>query len=159
MTHVAFTGHRGLPDDVVPLVDHALRAALECFDAGGLVGTTSLADGADTLFARAVLDAGGSLTAVIPAADYRDAVRADHRPVLDDLLARAATVITLDHPESTGESHMAAAHRMLDDADELVAVWDGEPARGYGGTADVVAEARRRAMPVTVVWPAGARRD
>ncbi|WP_198036875.1 hypothetical protein [Nocardia sp. BMG51109] len=48
---------------------------------------------------------------------------------------------------------------MLDDADELFAVWDGKPARGYGGTADVVAVARQRGMPVTVIWPDGAQRD
>jgi hypothetical protein len=54
---------------------------------------------------------------------------------------------------------MAASERMLDLADQLVAVWDGLPARGYGGTADVVAAARRRGMPVVVVWPPGARRD
>jgi hypothetical protein len=32
-------------------------------------------------------------------------------------------------------------------------------ARSYGGTADVVAYATERAIPVTRVWPAGARRD
>jgi hypothetical protein len=30
---------------------------------------------------------------------------------------------------------------MLDQAGRTFAVWDGKPARGYGGTADVVAEA------------------
>jgi hypothetical protein len=48
---------------------------------------------------------------------------------------------------------------MLADADELLAVWDGQPARGYGGTADVVEAARYKGIPVTVVWPAGAKRD
>ncbi|MDX3103586.1 hypothetical protein [Nonomuraea angiospora] len=54
---------------------------------------------------------------------------------------------------------MTASARMLDDAEVLFAVWDGQPARGYGGTADVVAEARRLEVPVRVIWPAGARRD
>jgi hypothetical protein len=48
---------------------------------------------------------------------------------------------------------------MVDGADELYAVWDGKPARAYGGTADVVAYARERATPVRVIWPEGARRD
>ncbi|MFF4619567.1 hypothetical protein [Nonomuraea jabiensis] len=51
------------------------------------------------------------------------------------------------------------AASILEDADLLFAVWDGQPARGYGGTADVVAEARRRGVPVRVIWPEGARRD
>jgi hypothetical protein len=48
---------------------------------------------------------------------------------------------------------------MVDHADELYAVWDGQPARGYGGTADVVAYARQRSIPVRVIWPDGAERD
>ncbi len=44
-------------------------------------------------------------------------------------------------------------------ADELWALWDGKPARAYGGTADVVAYARDRGVPVRVIWPDGARRD
>ncbi|MEZ7132937.1 hypothetical protein ACBR40_47040 [Nonomuraea sp. AD125B] len=54
---------------------------------------------------------------------------------------------------------MTASARMLDDADVLFVVWDGQPARGYGGTADVAVEARRREVPVRVFWPDGARRD
>ena len=54
---------------------------------------------------------------------------------------------------------MAASETMLDRAEQLLAVWDGQPARGYGGTADVVAHARRGGLPVVVVWPPGAHRD
>lgn len=38
-------------------------------------------------------------------------------------------------------------------ADLLVALWDGEPPRGRGGTADVVAEARRSGVPVIRIDP------
>jgi hypothetical protein len=54
---------------------------------------------------------------------------------------------------------MEASSVMLARANRLFAVWDGQPARGYGGTADVVAEACRRGVPVTVIWPEGASRD
>ena len=54
---------------------------------------------------------------------------------------------------------MVASELMIDTADELYAVWDGEPARGYGGTADVVAYARGCGKPVSVFWPDGAQRD
>ena len=53
---------------------------------------------------------------------------------------------------------MAASKLMVDEADELYAVWDGKPARGYGRTADVVAYARDRGTPVRVIWPDGAER-
>ena len=51
---------------------------------------------------------------------------------------------------------MEASNAMLSRADRLFAVWDGKPARGYGGTADVVDEARKRGIPVTIIWPEGA---
>ena len=54
---------------------------------------------------------------------------------------------------------MDASVEMLKDADLLIAVWDGLPARGLGGTADVVAYARDHGIPVSVIWPEGARRD
>lgn len=84
---------------------------------------------------------------------------AEHHPIYDELLSRASRVIELGHVESDSDAHMDASLRMLDEADELLAVWDGKPARGYGGTADVVAAARKHGMPVTVIWPDGAERD
>jgi hypothetical protein len=43
--------------------------------------------------------------------------------------------------------------------DEVIAVWDGQPARGYGGTADVVSYAESNGVPVRIVWPEEASRD
>lgn len=77
----------------------------------------------------------------------------------DRILSAARKVHRMDFTESDSEAHMAASAYMVDQADELWAVWDGEPARGYGGTADVVAYARERHIPVRVIWPDGARRD
>ncbi|MEU0852923.1 hypothetical protein ABZ387_33975 [Streptomyces flaveolus] len=37
--------------------------------------------------------------------------------------------------------------------DELLAVWEGKPARGYCGTADVVAYPTRQGIPVRIVGP------
>ncbi|MEU3751728.1 hypothetical protein AB0H17_03020 [Streptomyces olivoreticuli] len=36
---------------------------------------------------------------------------------------------------------------------------NGQPSRGYGGTADVVAHAIRTGVPVRVLWPDNASRD
>ncbi|MGH3585569.1 MAG: hypothetical protein ACRDQ0_04530 [Pseudonocardia sp.] len=40
----------------------------------------------------------------------------------------------------------------------LLAVWDGAPPTGSGGTAEAVAYAREQGVAVVVVWPAGVRR-
>jgi hypothetical protein len=157
MTRIAITGHRGLPDPTRALVDAALRAELRRHGEP-LVGVSCLADGADALFAQAVLDEGGSLVAVIPAQRYRERLPADYHPTFDSLLEQASEVVTMDYDRPGREAYMAASVRMVDGADRLVAVWDGRPAVGRGGTADVVDHARDHGVPVTVIWPDGCQR-
>jgi hypothetical protein len=158
MHRIAISGHRGLPGPTARLVDEAIRAAL-AERVPDVTGISCIADGADQIFARAVTDLGGTLEAVIPAAEYREGLPADSQPGYDDLLAQASSVHRLPFTTSTSESHMAASELMVDIADELYAVWDGQPARAYGGTADVVAYAREHGTPVRVIWPQGAQRD
>jgi hypothetical protein len=156
---IAITGHRGLPAETERLVDRAIREQLAAYAGRDLTGVSNLADGADQLFAQAVLDAGGQLEVIIPAARYRDDLPESAHATYDALLSQASSVHRLDRIESTEDAHMEASTAMLDRAEHLFAVWDGRPARGYGGTADVVAEARNRGIPVTVIWPEGASRD
>lgn len=156
---IAITGHRELPADTEHLVDQAIRQQLATYPGRDVVGVSNLADGADQLFAQAVLDAGGQLEAIIPAARYRDGLPESAHAAYDALLSRASSVHRLNRIESNEDAHMEASRAMLDRAEHLFAVWDGKPARGYGGTADVVAEAPDRGIPVTVIWPEGASRD
>jgi hypothetical protein len=156
---IAITGHRELPAETGRLVDRAIREQLAAYPGRDVVGVSNLADGADQLFAQAVLDAGGQLEVIIPAARYKDGLPESAHATYDTLLSQASSVHRLDRIESTEEAHMEASNAMLDRADRLFAVWDGKPARGYGGTADVVAEARTRGILVTVIWPEGANRD
>jgi hypothetical protein len=155
---VAGAGHRNLPPATAELVRAAIRAELSPV-APEVVGISFLADGADTIFARTVLDVGGTIEAVVPAARYREGLPTDHQPVYDELLDRAVTVHRRDAIWSTPEAHMEASKFMIGLSDELLAVWDGQPARGYGGTADIVAYARSLGVPVRLIWPAGSRRS
>jgi hypothetical protein len=158
MPRVAVSGHRNLPAGTMHLVDKAIREVLAGSPAA-VTGLTCLADGADQIFGQAVLDLGGSIEVVLTAEKYRDCLPAHARANYDRLLAKAVDVHRLPFTEPTPEAHMAASKLMINEADELYAVWDGQPARGYGGTADVVVYARERGVPVQVIWPAGAMRD
>jgi hypothetical protein len=158
MTVIGISGHRELSPHVERLVTAALQEMVAQHADDELVGVSALAEGADSLFAQAVLDAGGSLVAVVPARSYRAALPESHRPVFDALLARAVRVIALDHGDTTDAAYMDGGLRVLDESDLLVAVWDGQPARGLGGTAQVVDAAEERHLPVTVIWPPGATR-
>ena len=158
MTRVAVSGHRGLPDATERLVYQALREAL-AQHSPELVGLSCIADGADQLFAQAIIDLGGQLEVVVPATKYREALPPECWRTYDLLFSKASQVHKLDYTESTSEAHQAASEYMVDNADVLVAVWDGLPARAYGGTADVVSYARSSSKPVEVIWPSGATRD
>ncbi|MGV9338352.1 hypothetical protein [Streptomyces sp. NPDC003688] len=155
---IGITGHRGLDADVEAQVRALLAAQVEGYDPAELVGVSCIADGPDAWFAEAVLARGGRLEVVVPAAEYRAGLPGRHHPVYDHLLARAADVHHTGLAESTSEAHQAGSEILVGLVDELIAVWDGKPARGYGGTADVVAYAERTGVPVRVLWPEGAVR-
>ncbi|MEV5413808.1 hypothetical protein AB0K60_33895 [Thermopolyspora sp. NPDC052614] len=159
MVRIGVTGHMDLTADTAELVSQALRSRLREVD-GGVVGVSCVARGADSLFAEAVLDVGGSLEVVLPSRDYRASkVKADHVEQFDALVAKADRVRVMDFDHAGREAYVAANEAVLSSIDELVAVWDGQPSAGAGGTADVVEEARSRGLPVLVIWPEGAARE
>lgn len=159
MPRVAITGHRNLYDGTADRIRTELRNRLAALTAvGPVTGVSCLADGADAMFAEETLAVGGALVAVVPAVEYRDGLPSEHWPTYDRLLAAASDVIRLDHTASTEQSHMDASVTMLDGADHLIAVWDGRPAAGFGGTADVVDYANEHGITVDIVWPDGAKR-
>lgn len=160
VTTLAVTGHMDLTDASVSLVRDALQDLLAGYGGPDLVGVSCIAAGSDSLFAEAVLAAGGRLVAVIPSQDYRQTkVRPQHAPLFDKLIEAADEVLTMPFETAGREAYEAANHVLLDRADRLIAVWNGQPPGGKGGgTADVVVDARAAGIPVDVVWPEGAER-
>ncbi|TXC96889.1 hypothetical protein [Streptomyces sp. ISID311] len=160
MTTIAVTGHMDLTADSVPLVRAALDELLKPYARGELIGVSCIAAGSDSLFAEAVLAVGGRLVVVLPSQDYRQAkVKPHHAETFDRLVGAADEVFVLPHATANRQAYESANRALLERADRLVAVWNGEPPSGKGGgTADVVAEARATGLPVDVVWPVGAAR-
>jgi hypothetical protein len=157
MTRVGVTGHRDLCAVTRRLVTAAIAAELAGYPR--LHGISSLAEGADQIFADQVLRARGALTAVIPSTGYGEAFETSAgRAVYRQLRARATEVIELPFPGPSEEAYWEAGRRIVCLSDVLLAVWDGGPSGGMGGTADVVAFAGERGVPTTVLWPAGSRR-
>jgi hypothetical protein len=147
-----------LTAESVPLVYKAIADVLDPYAGNELTGVSCIARGADSIFAQAVLDAGGALEVLLPAANYREAkVKPDHAAQFDDLLRRATVVRVMPFAEANREAYEAANEAMLSSCDGLCAVWDGQGAVDRGGTAAVVEQARSRGLPVEVIWPAGAQ--
>ncbi|TQF07424.1 hypothetical protein E6W39_18025 [Kitasatospora acidiphila] len=155
---MGITGHRGLSAYVERQVRQLLHEALRNEDPAELTGVSCIADGPDAWFAEAVLRCGGRLEVVIPAEEYREGLPEWHHPTYDELLRRAAEVHRTGMVASDEAAHMTGSEILVGLSDRLLAVWDGLPPRGYGGTADVVAYAERVGVPVQVLWPCGATR-
>ncbi|GAA1314659.1 hypothetical protein OHU11_33745 [Streptomyces sp. NBC_00257] len=158
MKRIGVTGHRTIPQEAHAHVLSGLRAAL-CGLEGSLEALSSLAVGADQIFADLALACGADLTVVIPSGDYEscfeDAAELARYRALKD---RAAREVRLGYPHSTDEAYYAAGAYIADHCDRLLAVWDGRPARGLGGTGDIVTYARSLGRPVTVIWREGVER-
>jgi hypothetical protein len=111
------------------------------------------------MFAEAVLALGGLLHVVLPSRNYEQSFEdSAQRRRFQDLLARAATRETLDFDAPSDAAYLAAGKHVVELSDELVAVWDRKPARGVGGTGDIVAYARARNVPITIIWQEGVER-
>lgn len=160
MTSIGVTGHRVLHDleGLTEEIDTALTK-IGAAHAAPFVVHSALAEGADRLVVRRACDLlAASVTAVLPLpqADYMADFLEDHSKAdFLDLLARAATVVELPAAPTRTAAYEAAGRHILDHSDLLIAVWDGRPPHGQGGTGQIVAEAQQRQIPV--FWIRGVR--
>lgn len=155
---IGVTGHRFLSDAqlVARQIDECLQHLTPGVRAGErrLLAVSSLAEGADRLLAQAVLARpGGALEAALPLPpeDYlRDFATVASREEFASLLLRARAVIVLPPAPTRDEAYARAGRYVVAHCDMLLAIWDGRPARGPGGTAETVDHARRTGRPL--VW-------
>ena len=168
---VGITGHRTLDPAVEPALAAAVGGVLARMRAdvgriaeqqrgrfadepSRLTMVSGLAAGADQIAAETALAQGYRLVALLPFDQdhYATTMAPAERARMASLVARADHVWT----PPAGSVSGAAAYVLAGDVtvagcDLLIAVWDGEPERGPGGTAAVVAEAVRRGVPVVHV--------
>ena len=154
-THrVGISGHQGLTPEVLTYITREIRDRLAAIS--HVIGISSLAEGADQRFAECVLAVGGSLEVIVPAKDYRSTFTdAAARTQYENLLRLATDVTTLSFSVPSEEAFLAAGKAIVDSCDVLFAVWDGLPARGFGGTADIVEYAQQLRRETVVIWPPG----
>jgi hypothetical protein len=113
---------------------------------------SALAEGADRLVARVALREGATLIAVLPLekvdyeADFADTrSRDDFRSHLADPRTEQCIVAPqLDSASNTlgtarDLQYLLAGMYVARNSDVLIALWDGAPSRGLGGSADIVA--------------------
>ncbi|MBI1382182.1 MAG: hypothetical protein GC161_13985 [Planctomycetaceae bacterium] len=123
--------------------------------------TTALAEGADRIVARAALAAGYGLHVVLPfpkATYERDFVGEsleEFRRLVVHSRVGSCTELDVTDKAQDPLAYRAAGLLTLAHSDVLIALWDGQPAAGVGGTAEMVIEAHRRQMVVVRITPGG----
>ena len=173
---VGVTGHRAdvLPAgsldalrsrirDVLLLVAEAGRALLDreqnCFAPlpPRLRFVSPIADGADQIAAEVALELGWELQAVLPFG--RDEYRASlansaARERFDALIGSAACVLELPGDKARQlDAYVMTGRATVAHCDMLIAVWDGLPPRGRGGTGEVVQLAITRGTAIIHLPP------
>lgn len=122
---------------------------------------SSLAEGADRMAAATALKLGETLEVVLPFVQEEYEKDFETERSLKEfrgLLGQASSLIVFDgKADDRPRAYEAAGLCMLDNIDLLIAVWDGEPGRGRGGTFEVISQAARRAMPVIWITPDGSQ--
>lgn len=119
---------------------------------------STLAEGASRIAAAAALDQGWSLEVLLPFSQPRyeeDFPRADSIAEFQALLARAQSVEALDG-EGQAAPYAQLGRTLLTRIEFLLAVWNGAPKRGPGGTAEVIENALAAGIPVLWISPDGA---
>src|SRR5271170_7842649 len=170
---VGFSGHRQLEN--ADAVARAVRLVLESLQGesrGEWVALSSVAKGGDQLFVAQAMDMGLSWYAILPMPRVefsRDFDEIEWKAV-ERMLEKAEHVRVITENGPRNDAYLDCGMETVNGADVLMAVWDGDPVRGKGGTADVVEYAKSIGKPVIIIdaatcetrrenWPAFERGD
>src|SRR5437016_4157296 len=127
---IGMSGHQDIPEEAISFVRRRIAGVVSKLP-DDLVGVSSLAVGADQLFASLVLEHGGRLHIIIPSEGYETTFSDPHDlGQFRSLLERADTVEKLTYHEPSEDAFLAAGRRVVENSDLFLAVWDGQPAKG-----------------------------
>lgn len=116
-------------------------------------GYTSLAVGADQVFAGSLLEHGAKLTAVIPIPHYEAFFEGEGLNRYRSFLVKANKVQLPGVEGNDEEAFFEAGLYVASHSDLVIAVWDEQPVKGHGGTADVVRFCEDQKIPLVIINP------
>lgn len=155
---IGWTGHRHLENTDV--VNDALEDVLSTIlrahrrknsEAAIASAHGSLAFGADQLVTSILLDRSVPYDLVLPS-------ELDALDDIDKILQSARSVNRTEPMTERDMEYRWIAEEIAEACDLLIAVWDGNPARGPGGTAEVVDLVCSLGKPVIIISPTGGTR-
>jgi hypothetical protein len=113
---------------------------------------SALAEGADRLVVREVLKADGSQLEVIFPLEKEDYLKdfelLESKTEFEGFLSRARRIKRLHTQTSRPEIYAQVGRYVVDHCDVLIALWNGKPSAGQGGSAEIVHYARKKKCPL-----------
>jgi hypothetical protein len=150
---IGFTGHRLLPDEAKSgeQIFKFLREKKE--ETPGVVfGISSVAVGGDLLFAEACIQLGLPLRVLLPMPmeQFRDDFDESTWKRVEEVLRRAMSIEVTGGDQSRDARYYECGIETVLQSRVLLALWDGEPSRGLGGTEQIFSFAKVEGRPI--VW-------
>jgi hypothetical protein len=149
---IGFTGHRSIEDE-----DQCRRWILDFLrrqktsTVALVYGVSSVAAGGDLLFAESCIQLALPLCVLLPLP--LEEFRQDFTPAdwsrAEQVLSKAASVEFTAGNQSREECYYECGIETVQQSRLLLALWNGEPSQGLGGTEDIVSFARGIGRPVT----------
>lgn len=155
--YIGVTGHRTVTDE------HIIRSKIKEVIKNICTPITSpltiispIAEGSDRLVTQEILSFDNNvynnkLIVVLPLTkeDYMDDFKTiESKEEFINLLNQASKIITLPETSSRKDAYLQVGKYVVDECDVLIAIWDGLPSRGKGGTAEIVDYARKNKKPL-----------
>lgn len=156
MSRIGITGHRFLSE--IEKVNQGIDTGLTKIETtlpGPLTIVSSLSEGSDQRVVQRALkrwpDCHLIVPLPLPAAIYQEQFAdQESREVFNQLFPLAEQILPPPEAPNLPEAYRLAGEMMLEMSDVLIAVWDGLPAQGVGGTGEIAMLARERGIPL--VW-------
>ena len=152
---IGVSGHQQIGDEAtIEFVSQQLRELLATFQCQvqecgqNILVYSALALGTDQLFVKIALEMGIPVELVIPCSQYVEIFSTtEARDEYHRLLSRCQDVHRLPFDDCSEDAYLAAGHWIVDHSDLVILVWNGYPAAGKGGTADIASYARYVGRP------------
>lgn len=157
---IGITGHRKIknPDEVKAKIEASINQILKDNQTNEFIAYTALAYGADTLFAQVAKEKyNAPIKAVIPFQKEEYEKDFDKPEFLtefnkwyDELKPEELTQLKLikddekKNDENRNDAYEAVGKHIVEKCDVMLAVWNGQPAGGKGGTTDIIDECLKK---------------
>jgi uncharacterized phage-like protein YoqJ len=153
---IGITGHRSVEEteEVQHRVDLVLEKLRLAYPNRKWIVLSLLAEGTDRIVVKKIrqfTNATAKHVVVLPLSldEYqKDFSTPESKQEFNQLLGQADDVVELIPRKDRDEGYAQAGQYILENCDVLVAIWDGRPEKGKGGTGEIVRHARQRKLPL-----------